>query len=770
MCILTLFDHLPLPVRRAARTFIRLLRSGEASAMLAVLLTLLATLFPSAFPALAENGLSWSWDSEDNALYISGSGTIDQSFWNDSNLPPKGNISYVSIGEGITAIGSNTFSGCESLAEVWIHWTGTPLTLGPGAFDGTPVINTGVRINNNSSYPDALLLIDPQNSGYRYTTGEEVNFWLISTGTTASAVLKLAYTVTYDGNGGEISEGLKTQVSYPYASGSETKVLANQFNRIGYSFAGWNTSPNGGGTGYNAEEPITVDKDITLYAQWTPNTYTVRYDANGGTGSMAEQNFIWGTQQNLTANTFTRIGYTFTKWNTEPNGIGTSYTDGRLIGDLSSELDNVVTLYAQWTPNTYTVRFDANGGTGSMADQEFTYDEAQKLKAIAYTQTGFSFEGWNTNKDGSGTFYKDQDEVSNLSTGGNVTLFAQWTPYSQATTCNVKVTSSGNGDAYANVTSGNTWDVVKLTAIPAEGYFFSTWEVISGGVVVTNNQFNIGTSDVEINAIFSQQRTYKVTVLTEGWGVVRVKPPKDYFNSGEVVELFPDATEDWEFAEWRGAKVTKNQFTVGTSDVWITAVFRRRQTNKLRTDFIYVLADGNKGIPPDINAALWEDLTIQLQDKDNNTVAESKYFTLDIKSEDPYTVTMEDLEYYGSLTEQDLAPGKYTVSISELPETMDDKWGNPNPGRPRYKIESEAEINEKDGSMVVTVYIFFYDNPEIIVDAPKPQPGLPEDSTGAYYFDEDGIKKYALYQTYLDCMRGLGQDELCRSHERCYHK
>ena len=105
--------------------------------------------------------------------------------------------------------------------------------------------------------------------------------------------------------------------------------------------------------------------DLTLYAQWTAvASHTVTFMANGGTGTMSNQTANVPTA--LTANTFTRSGYTFSGWNTAAGGAGTPYADG-VTYSFAADL----TLYAQWTAvASHTVTFMANGGTGTMSQSD----------------------------------------------------------------------------------------------------------------------------------------------------------------------------------------------------------------------------------------------------------------------------------------------------------------------------------------------------------------------------------------------------------------
>ena len=168
---------------------------------------------------------------------------------------------------------------------------------------------------------------------------------------------------------------------------------------------------------------------ISIYADWKANTYTIKYNGNGNTGgSTADSSHTYDTAKGLTANGFTKTGYTFKNWNTKADGSGTSYADKASVKNLTATAGGTVNLYAQWTANKYTVAYNANGGTGTMANQELTYDKAATLNANTFKRTGYRFNGWNTKADGTGTSYADKASVKNLtaSNGGTVTLYAKW--------------------------------------------------------------------------------------------------------------------------------------------------------------------------------------------------------------------------------------------------------------------------------------------------------------------------------------------------------
>jgi len=188
--------------------------------------------------------------------------------------------------------------------------------------------------------------------------------------------------------------------------------------RIGYTFVSWNTAPNGSGTSYASGANYAGNVNTTLYAQWKVNTYTVKYDANGGTGAKPDQIKTHNVPLNLNGVSPTRVGHTFANWNTAANGSGKSYAFGANYTDNAS-----VTLYAQWKANTYTVKYDANGGTGAPPSQTKTHDVTLTLSNAKPTRASYTLANWNTAANGGGKSYAPgTGYIDNAS----ITLYAQW--------------------------------------------------------------------------------------------------------------------------------------------------------------------------------------------------------------------------------------------------------------------------------------------------------------------------------------------------------
>ena len=225
------------------------------------------------------------------------------------------------------------------------------------------------------------------------------------------------YYTGFSVSGGSLPPGLALTKSGDNYVVSGTPTTTGTYY-VTFDVSEWNDEAGEEVGGY-----MSVRYDVTQAVSYT---HTVTYSANGGTGSVSSTVVTdtnnGNTNVTLAANGFTKTGYTFTGWNTQANGGGVSYTDGSSVSNLLSDL----TLYAQWTANTYTVSFDGNGSTsGTTASMQVTYGEAAKaLTANGFVRDDYSFAGWNTAADGSGTSYADGAEISDLT--ADLVLYAQW--------------------------------------------------------------------------------------------------------------------------------------------------------------------------------------------------------------------------------------------------------------------------------------------------------------------------------------------------------
>ena len=344
----------------------------------------------------------------------------------------KKSASSASYKAGDSVTLNDAYDGKVTLYAVWQGKTYTvkyDSNGGTGSMDDSVFkLATDVRLSSNKFTKENYTFI-----GWSTSKGGEVTYTneakvkdLGGEGdiVTLYAVWKSnAYTIKYDSNGGN---GFVGESSYNY--GNSIKLTKNKFTKDGYTFIGWNTNKDANVALYTDEQEVSgLSGNITLYAVWRSNTYTIKYDSNGGNGSMANVSHGYGESKRLAKNTFTKEGYTFVGWNTDKNASVALYTDEQEVSNIG-ESGETVTLYAVWKANTYTVKYDSNGGNGSMANVSYSYGENKKLTKNTFTKSGYTFIGWNTNKDANAALYADEQEVDNLTKENNelIILYAIW--------------------------------------------------------------------------------------------------------------------------------------------------------------------------------------------------------------------------------------------------------------------------------------------------------------------------------------------------------
>lgn len=290
--------------------------------------------------------------------------------------------------------------------------------------------------------------------------------------------------------------------------------------------------------------------------QLYPNNYTVKYNANGGVGAMANQNVTYDQIFALNANQYTYPGYTFTGWSTTPQGA-VSYSDGQPVANLTSAQNGSITLYAQWTPNTLTVRYHANGGTVSgtpYAIWEFANNwnyitpasAPEKFSSFGLTRTGYSkreYAEWNTRADGLGIplnengVYPMLTYAPDLSAGNReVLLYAQWTPNIYTVTLDRRLSglsSAGTGTVYEKYDNGwylnpRCTDILKdrnrtgKIAIPVKtGYIFQGYYTdVTGGTQMIDARGVLtaaGTADYRLAANTTWYAHYSYQISCEDY-------------------------------------------------------------------------------------------------------------------------------------------------------------------------------------------------------------------------------------------------------------
>ena len=235
---------------------------------------------------------------------------------------------------------------------------------------------------------------------------------------TVTVPAKPSYAVKYNANGGSGAPSAQTKWY-----GESLTLRTGTPTRTGYSFRGWATTSTGS-VKYAAGGTYTANAAVTLYAVWQALTYTVSYNANGGSGTTASQTKNYNQALTLRTNGFTRTNYVFDRWNTKTNGSGTYYAAG---GTLPASVNQAVTLYAIWYA-PHTVSYDGNAPTGATASnlpssQTKVHGTTLKLSTKTPVCVGYDFLGWATTAGGNVAYQPGADYTSD---SANVTLYAKW--------------------------------------------------------------------------------------------------------------------------------------------------------------------------------------------------------------------------------------------------------------------------------------------------------------------------------------------------------
>ena len=400
--------------------------------------------------------------------------------------------------------------------------------------DNHVIKQESVKYGGAATAPDA-----PYHKGYT-DSGWDKRFDNITTSITVTLnYVPNSYVIQFDRNGGTSGTMQPMDMKYDKAK----NLTANAFGKTGYTWTGWNTQADGNGTAYQDKQQVInlVSDDngsITLYAQWTPNAYKIQFDKNrsDATGTTASMSMKFDETKNLTENGFSSVSAKFGGWNTKSDGTGKTYSNKQEVKNLTNAPNDIVTLYAQWSINSYTVKFvdghdgsvissqnvnyggsatlptkpihkgytattwsgnyqnvtknetvtinyrpnnyeiafDANSGTGTMPNEKMQYDTAKALDRNTFTKSGYTFIGWKDKKDETKA-YTDGQKVNNLidTDGGTVTLLAQW----KANGYVIKYDSNGGTGTMADQKMEyDKADKLSANVFTRTGYTFAGWK------------------------------------------------------------------------------------------------------------------------------------------------------------------------------------------------------------------------------------------------------------------------------------------------------
>ena len=393
--------------------------------------------------------------------------------------------------------------------------------LGEGVFAESSLTKLVVE-NPNCIFPETANLLPSGADIYGYVNSTADIYSQTYLNKSCTSLGKPAYVINFDPNGG--------------IGGTETMYAVNGKNlqditiptKEDYTFTGYYTSrQNEGGVRYFDETGKGIKNwsgagNITLYAGWIHDTYTIHYNGNGASGTMTDDKALTKANYTLAKNSFVKTGYKFAGWAYDKTATKADFTDRETINGLA-EKDKEITLYAVWKVAAYTIEFHGNGSTsGKMDVQVISSDKKESLNTNGFTRTGYDFIGWSEDQKSENATYSDQASVTNLGDAGEtVHLYAIW---AKAENGNKHIVSFDN--------NGGQSDAVKLavyngheTIIPnfnatKKGRTFLGWSKEKGSFTVdykTGDVLKDLNTDITLYAVWDTKgdTAYTVEVYTQ---------------------------------------------------------------------------------------------------------------------------------------------------------------------------------------------------------------------------------------------------------------
>ena len=426
-----------------------------------------------------------------------------------------------------------------------------------------------------------------------------------------------SYTVSYHDE--HTSDLLPDPQTFMY--GASGNITEQKITRNGYSFAGWSLSEDAAQVDYlPGQEVLSLASEdgaeIKLYAVWAANNYTIAYDGNASDAKNVpgqQTGIAFDEEVALASGVPTRSGYRFLGWSLTSGSIVAAYQPGDKVKGLVADEGEVI-LYAVWAANSYTIAFDANGGSNTPANIQAQYDKTVRIPRFTPSRYGYNFLGWARSKTATRAEYSAGASVSRLtaSSGGVVTLYAVWEADRFLLKYNANV--SGSGVAVpSSIWLSYTGSYNISSSRPSRtGYYFLGWSFTASGSIAYDPGDKANVQDLYkrseqsagIVTIYARwEQMYKITIKSEGerGGTIALTPARSdfYYRAGEQItaKITYSGSDDKHFGYQSGSTTIKENgkteygFIMPKADVTLTVY--SNPDGCFTPDTFITLADGS---------------------------------------------------------------------------------------------------------------------------------------------------------------------------------
>ena len=469
--------------------------------------------------------------SSGDVVFVLGAGTLFKTgyvFNGWSNCP------------AINTVGTSfVIHGDTTLCSLWVidskfkvtymgngQSTGNPPPIASGSGYVAILGNTGSLTKSGYAFSGWNTKADgsgtPYAIGFLYNRIADLTLYAVWTPT------KTTYTLTYDGNGN--SGG---SAPSPTTGAGSVTLAANSGSLVksGNHFGNWNTKADGTGISYSLGSSYNLISNITLYALWAPNTYTITYEGNGSTSGVAPNATVGSGPVTLATNSgaLAKSRNSYVGWNTAADGSGTSYS----VGDPYT-LNADITLFAVWLPVTLSVTYIGNGNTSGTVPIDITaYSSGGTVVVLGpntLVNTGYTFGGWAS---GGLAIYAPG---STFTITSDTMLTAIWAPNVVYT-----ITYSGNGYSGGSVPSptigsGTVALATNSGTLVKSGSAFGGWNTSSDGsgtAYVVGSPYTLN-ANITLYAVWIGGGITNYTITYNGNGYTGGSVPNPTVGMGSV--------------------------------------------------------------------------------------------------------------------------------------------------------------------------------------------------------------------------------------------